>query len=128
MSLRSPLGRVQGLGSAKSGSSHWISQRVTAVALTLLGIWFVVSLLTLGGHGHERVTAWLGSPLQSVLAVLFVLVAAWHANLGLQVIVEDYVGARRTRVAVLVVVKFALIVAAVAGVLAVLRIAFGVAA
>jgi succinate dehydrogenase / fumarate reductase, membrane anchor subunit len=128
MSLRSPLGRVQGLGSAKSGSSHWIGQRITAVALTLLGLWFVVSLLMLGGLGRERVTAWLGSPLRSVLAVLFVLVAAWHANLGLQVIVEDYVGARGMRVAVLVVVKFALIVAAVAGVLAVLRIAFGVAA
>lgn len=128
MSLRSPLGRVQGLGSARSGSAHWIGQRVSAVALTLLGIWFVVSLLTLGGLEHDRVVAWLGAPLQSVLAVLSVLVAAWHANLGLQVVVEDYVGARGTRVAVLVVIKFALIVAAVAGVLAVLRIALGVVA
>lgn len=128
MSLRSPMGRVLGLGSAKSGSSHWIGQRLTAVALTLLGLWFVVSLLKLGGLEHDRVVAWLGAPLQSALTVLFVITAAWHANLGLQVIVEDYVGARGTRVVVLVVIQFALIVAAVAGVLAVLRIAFGVAA
>ena len=128
MSLRSPLGRVLGLGSAKSGSSHWIGQRLSAVALTLLGIWFVFSLLTLGGLEHARVVGWLGAPLQSALAVLFVVTAAWHANLGLQVIVEDYVGSRGMRVAVLVVVRFALSVAAVAGVLAVLRIAFGVAA
>lgn len=128
MSLRSPLGRALGLGSAKSGSSHWIGQRVTAVALTLLGLWFLVSLLTLGGLGHDRVVAWLGAPLHSSLAVLLVMTAAWHANLGLQVVVEDYVAAKGTRVVVLVVIKFALIVAAVAGVLAVLRIALGAAA
>ena len=128
MSLRSPLGRVLGLGSAKSGSSHWIGQRVTAVALALLGLWFVASLLALGGLDHARVVEWLGAPLHSALAVLFVLTGAWHAGLGLQVIVEDYVGARGTRVALLIVVRFALSVAAVAGVLAVLRIAFGVAA
>lgn len=127
MSLRSPLGRALGLGSAKSGSSHWIGQRVTAVALTLLGLWFLVSLLTLGGVGHDRVVAWLGAPLQSALAVLLVMTAAWHASLGLQVVVEDYVAARGTRVVVLVVINFALIVAAVAGVLAVLRIALGAA-
>jgi succinate dehydrogenase / fumarate reductase membrane anchor subunit len=128
MSLRSPLRRVTYLGSAKGGSGHWYGQRVTAVALVLLGLWLVVSLATMGGASHANVVAWLSSPVAAALAVLLVLTAAWHALLGLQVVIEDYVGAKGTRMAVLLVVKFALAVAAVIGVLAVLRIAVGVAA
>jgi succinate dehydrogenase / fumarate reductase membrane anchor subunit len=128
MSLRSPLGRVLGFGSAKGGSAHWYSQRVTGVALALLGSWFVLSLACLGGASHENVSQWLGSPAGSTLMVLLVVVVAWHAALGLQVIVEDYVSSSGLRTAVLVAVKFALVAAAVLGVLAVLRIAFGVAA
>jgi succinate dehydrogenase / fumarate reductase membrane anchor subunit len=128
MSLRSPLRNVTYLGSAKGGASHWYAQRVTAVALVLLGLWLVVSLATFDGASHEQVVAWLSSPVAAALAVLLVLTAAWHAVLGLQVVIEDYVGDKGTRVGVLLVVKFALAVAAVVGVLAVLRIAFGVAA
>jgi len=128
MSLRSPLRRVTYLGSAKGGSSHWYAQRVTAVALVLLGLWLVVSLATMGGTSHARVVAWLASPVAAALAVLLVVTGAWHALLGLQVVIEDYVGDKGTRLAVLLVVRFALVVAAVVGVLAVLRIAFGVAA
>ena len=128
MSLRSPLGRVLGLGSARGGSSHWYAQRVSAVALVLLALWFVVSLASLAGASYEQVTGWLRSPLNSALALLLVIVGAWHAVLGLQVIVEDYVADKGARVVVLVAVKFAFVVAAVVGVLAVLRIAFGVAA
>jgi succinate dehydrogenase / fumarate reductase, membrane anchor subunit len=128
MSLRSPLRRVTGLGSAKGGSAHWYAQRVTAVALVLLGLWFVISLATLGGASHARVVTWLASPLASSLAVLLVLTSAYHALLGLQVVIEDYVADKGTRMGVLLAVKFALVVAAVIGVLAVLRIAFGVAA
>jgi succinate dehydrogenase / fumarate reductase membrane anchor subunit len=91
----------------------------------LLGLWFFVSLASLEGSGLDAVRAWLSSPVSSVLAVLFVAVAAYHANLGLQVVVEDYVASKGTRVAVLVAVKFALVVAALVGVLSVLRIAFG---
>jgi succinate dehydrogenase / fumarate reductase membrane anchor subunit len=127
MSLRSPLRRVTYLGSAKGGSGHWYAQRVTAVALVLLGLWLVASLASMGGASHEHVVAWLSSPVAAAFAVLLVLTAAWHAALGLQVVIEDYVGAKGTRLAVLLVVKFALAVAAVIGVLAVLRIAFGVA-
>ena len=79
MSLRSPLRRVTGHGSAKGGAAHWYAQRVTAVALVLLGLWFVVSLATLGGASHERVVQWLASPIASALAVLLVLTAAYHA-------------------------------------------------
>jgi succinate dehydrogenase / fumarate reductase membrane anchor subunit len=128
MSLKSPLRRVTHLGSAKGGSAHWYAQRVSAVALLLLGIWFSVSLALLGGATHQHVLGWLSSPVTASLAVLLVVTAAWHALLGLQVILEDYVGDKGTRLAVLLVVKFAFAVAAVIGVLAVLRIAFGVAA
>jgi len=128
MSLRSPLRRVTGLGSAKSGAAHWYAQRVTAAALVLLGLWFVVSLATLGGASHALVVAWLSSPLASALAVLLVLTSAYHALLGLQVVIEDYVADKNTRTGMLLAVKFALVVAAVIGVLAVLRIALGVAA
>jgi len=128
MSLRSPLGRVLGLGSARGGSSHWYAQRVTAVALVLLALWFVVSLALLADASYEQVTGWLRTPLNSALALLLVVVAAWHAVLGLQVIVEDYVADKGKRLLVLIAIKFAFVVAAVVGVLAVLRIAFGVAA
>jgi succinate dehydrogenase / fumarate reductase membrane anchor subunit len=128
MSLRSPLRSVTGLGSARGGSGHWYAQRVSAVALALLGLWLVVSLAALGGASHARIVAWLSSPVSSALAVLLVLAAAWHALLGLQVVVEDYVSDKGSRVAVLFAIKFALAVAAVAGVMAVLRIAFGAAA
>jgi len=128
MSLRSPLRRVTGLGSARGGASHWYAQRVTAVALVLLGLWLVASLATFDGASHARVVEWLSSPVSSALAVLLLLTTAWHALLGLQVVVEDYVADKGTRTVVLLAVKFALAVAAVIGVLAVLRIAFGAAA
>ena len=127
MSLRSPLRRVTGLGSAKGGASHWYVQRVTAVALVLLGLWFVAALASLGGASHGNVVSWLASPISSSLAVLLVVTAAYHALLGLQVVIEDYVSVHGKRIVVLLVVKFALVVAAVVGALAVLRIAFGVA-
>jgi succinate dehydrogenase / fumarate reductase membrane anchor subunit len=119
---------VTGLGAAKSGASHWYVQRVTAVALVLLGIWFVAALTSLGGASHANVVGWLASPISSALAVLLIVTAAYHALLGLQVVLEDYVADHGKRLVALLVVKFALVVAAVIGVLAVLRIAFGVAA
>jgi succinate dehydrogenase / fumarate reductase membrane anchor subunit len=127
MSLRSPLRNVTGLGSAKGGAHHWYVQRVTAVALVLLGLWFVVSLATLDGATHEHVAHWLASPLSSGLAVLFVAITAWHAVLGVQVVIEDYVADKGRRMILLLVAKFALVAAAVVGVVAVLRIAFGAA-
>ena len=128
MSLRSPLGKVLGLGSAKGGSAHWYAQRVSAVALVLLGLWFFLSLASLDGATHANVVAWLVSPLHAALALLLVVTAAYHAVLGLQVVVEDYVADKGRRTLILLAIKFALVVAAVVGVLAVLRIGFGVAA
>jgi succinate dehydrogenase / fumarate reductase, membrane anchor subunit len=128
MSLRSPLGRVLGFGSAKGGSAHWYSQRVTGLALVLLGSWLAVSLACLGGASYERVSHWLRSPADSALMLLLVVVAARHAALGLQVVIEDYVSGSGARTAALIAVRFALVAAALLGALAVLRIAFGVVA
>jgi len=128
VSLKSPLRRVTYLGSARGGSGHWFAQRVSAVALVLLGLWLVAALATMGGATHANVIAWLSSPVAASFAVLLVLTAAWHALLGLQVVIEDYVGDKGKRLALLLVAKFVFAVAAVIGVLAVLRIAFGVAA
>ena len=128
MSLQSPLGRVLGAGSARGGSSHWVSQRLSAVALVLLGLWFVASLACLDGVSYETVTEWLRRTSTTVPMVLLVAVAAWHVVLGLQVILEDYVPTHGLRTVALVAVKFVYAVAALGAVVAVLRIGFGVAA
>jgi succinate dehydrogenase / fumarate reductase membrane anchor subunit len=125
VSLRSPLGRVIGLGSAKSGSGHWFSQRLTAVAVTLLGLWFLVALISLGSLEYQDLSRWLAHPTNAVLGALLVIASAQHAWLGLQVVIEDYVGGRFARLALLVATKALLILAATAGVLAILRIAVG---
>jgi len=83
MSLRSPLGRVLGLGSAHSGVHHWWQQRLSSVALVPLAIWFLVSLLALPSLGYETVIAWMGQGWTAILLVLFVVVATWHSQLGI---------------------------------------------
>jgi succinate dehydrogenase / fumarate reductase membrane anchor subunit len=124
MSLRSPLGRVIGLGSAKEGVHHWWVQRLTSVALVPLAVWFTVSLLSLPSLDHTTVIAWMAQSWTSLLLILFVLIATWHSQLGLRVVVEDYVhGGAKT--VVLVIVTFAHALIAVAGVFAILKVAFG---
>ncbi len=95
MSLRSPLGKVLGMGSAKDGTAHWWAQRVSAVALIPLTLWFVFSLLTLPAFDYDTVRTWLSVPVSGFLAVLLVAVLAYHSYLGTTVIVEDYVHRRR---------------------------------
>lgn len=127
MSLRSPLGKVLGLGSAKEGASHWWSQRVTAVALVVLTLWFVTALLRLHDFSYAVVTAWIGKPLNAVLLSLLVGTMAYHSQLGVQVVVEDYVTDKGWKIATMLLLNFIHIAVAVLGVFAVLRIAFGVA-
>ncbi|MEJ2514772.1 MAG: succinate dehydrogenase, hydrophobic membrane anchor protein [Gammaproteobacteria bacterium] len=124
MSLRTPLGRVLGLGSAGDGPGHWWQQRVSAVGLALLGLWFLVSVLTLGGGDLAAVQGWIAAPLHAALLSVLVLTAAWHSQLGLRVIVEDYTDGA-VKVALIVGLQFVHAVAAAVGVLAVLRIATG---
>jgi len=127
MSLRSPLGKVLGAGSAKQGVHHWWMQRLTSVALVPLSIWFVVSLLSLPSFDHATVVAWMGQSWTALLLILFVLVAAWHSQLGVRVVVEDYVHGAGARTVTLVSVMFAHTLIGAAGVFAVLRVAFGAA-
>jgi succinate dehydrogenase / fumarate reductase membrane anchor subunit len=125
MNLRSPLGRVLGTGSAKEGVHHWWVQRLTSIALVPLSIWFVVSLLSLPSFDHATVAAWMGQSWTALLLILFVLAAAWHSQLGVRVIVEDYVHGAGLKALTLVVVTFAHALAAAAGVFAILKVAFG---
>jgi len=127
VSLRSPLGKVLGVGSAKQGVQHWWLQRLTAVALVPLSIWFVASLLSLGSFDHATVVAWMSGSWTALLLILFVLVAAWHSQLGVRVVVEDYVHGAAARTVTLVSVLFAHTLIAAAGVFAVLKVAFGAA-
>lgn len=125
MSLRSPLGRVLGHGSAKEGVHHWWVQRLTAIALVPLSVWFVISLMALPSFDHATVTAWMSEGWTALLLVLLVLVAAWHSQLGVRVVVEDYVHGHGLKTLTLVVVTFAHILAAAAATFAVLKVAFG---
>jgi len=125
MSLRTPLGRVLGHGSAKEGVSHWWSQRVSAVALAPLGLWFLFSLLSLPDFSHAAVIAWISVPFTAVLLSLFVATLSYHSALGVQVVVEDYIHGKGAKIVALLIVKYAHVLAAAAGVFAVLSVAFG---
>ncbi|NNE60805.1 MAG: succinate dehydrogenase, hydrophobic membrane anchor protein, partial [Woeseia sp.] len=91
MSLRSPLGRVLGSGSAKEGTEHFWAQRVSAVALAVLGCWFLLALLSLDDLSRGALLAWVASPFNSILLGLLAVTLAWHSSLGVQVVIEDYV-------------------------------------
>jgi len=124
MSLRTPLARVRHLGSAKEGTGHWWAQRLTAIALVPLVVWFVASVVSLTGADHAAVAAWLGNPLSAGLAILLITATFYHAALGLQVVIEDYVHHEGAKLASLIVVKGLCVVLALTAVLAVLRLLF----
>ena len=125
MSLRSPLGRVLGLGSAKDGTGHWWAQRVTSVALIPLTLWFFIALLTLPALDYSTVKGWLSLPLSSFLAVLTVAVLSYHSYLGTTVVIEDYVHGAGLKVSSLMLLRFLYVLFGGAGIFAILRIAFG---
>ncbi len=126
MSRRTPLGRVLGLGSAKEGTDHFWSQRVSALAVAGLGIWFVIAMTGLMADGmlYRDVTAWLASPLRSAALVAFIAALAYHSSLGVQVVIEDYIHGP-LKVVLHIGQRFLHFGAALAGCLAVLRVAFG---
>jgi succinate dehydrogenase / fumarate reductase membrane anchor subunit len=128
MSLRSPIGRVLGLGAAKEGVGHWWSQRVTAVALVLLSLWFVSALVRLGDLNYALVTAWISTPVNAVLLSLLVGTAVYHSQLGVQVVVEDYVTGKGAKVVTMLVINFAHVALGALGIFSVLKIAFGASA
>jgi succinate dehydrogenase / fumarate reductase, membrane anchor subunit len=123
--LRSPVGRAIGLGSAKEGVEHWWLQRVTAVALVPLTLWFVIAVVRLSSADIDAVRDWVGRPLPAILLVLLLIATFWHASLGLQVVIEDYVHTDLAKLGLLIVVRLGCFALAVAGIIAVLGIAFG---
>lgn len=125
MSLRSPLSRVLGLGSAKDGTAHWWAQRVTAVALVPLTLWFVFSLLSLPDFEYETVRTWLSVPITGFLSVLLVAVMSYHSYLGTIVIIEDYVISSGMKVLSLVTLRFLYVLAGGAAMFAIFRVVFG---
>ena len=128
MSLRSPIGRVLGLGAAKEGVDHWWSQRVTSVALVILGLWFVSALLRLDDLSYPLVIAWLAKPVNAVLMTLLVATTVYHSQLGVQVVVEDYVAHPGTKIVTMLVLKFIHVALGALGIFAILKIAFGASA
>ncbi|KGI78125.1 succinate dehydrogenase, hydrophobic membrane anchor protein [Oleiagrimonas soli] len=121
--LRNPLQRARGLGSAKSGVGHWWMQRMTAVALVVLSIWFVLTLLSMLHADFATAHAMLAKPWNAVLMIAFTTSMFWHAQLGLQVVIEDYVHTRWLEVSLMVLVKLLAVLFALACALAVLRVA-----
>jgi succinate dehydrogenase / fumarate reductase membrane anchor subunit len=125
MSLISPLKRVVGLGTAKGAGEHWWLQRVTAVALIPLGLWFALALLGLPSFDHSAVVAWMSEPVTAILLTLTVIAVGYHSSLGIQVVVEDYVSSNGWKAAALVASTLAHVWLSVAAIFAVLKVAFG---
>ncbi|MGN6224679.1 succinate dehydrogenase, hydrophobic membrane anchor protein [Pseudoxanthomonas beigongshangi] len=123
--FRTPLKNVRGLGSAKTGTAHFVNQRLTATALVLLGIWFLVFVVSLLGADYVTATEAVSRPWNAVLLVGFLIAMFWHAQLGLQVVLEDYVHHSLLALVVQTAVRFIAVLGAIISVFAVARIALG---
>lgn len=119
------LGRVRGLGSAKSGAHHWWQQRLTAAGNLLLVSWFVISLVRLPNLDHATVTAWIASPLVAIALILLAANVFWHIRLGLQVVIEDYVHNEASKLGLIILLNFYAVAGAAASIFSIARIAFG---
>lgn len=117
--------RILAQASTRHGSHHWLLERVTSVALIPLSLWFVIAAVSLSGAGYEEVRAWLAGPINTTLMLLLILALFWHAQLGVQVIIEDYVHHETTKLGSLMAVNFALIAVGLACVVAVLKVSLG---
>ncbi|MFN3862837.1 MAG: succinate dehydrogenase, hydrophobic membrane anchor protein [Erythrobacter sp.] len=119
------IGRVRGLGAAHHGAHHWLVQRFTAIGNLVLMSWLLVSLALLGDYGHASVTKWLAHPLNATAMILLVTSLFWHARLGLQVLIEDYLHETGTKLAALVALNLATIGGGAYGIFSVAALAFG---
>ena len=124
MSLGTPLGRVLGLGTAKDGTGHFAGQRVSAIALALLGGWFLWQMLSLESLAYLDVIRFVGQPMNGILLVLLSITVAYHSYLGVQVVIEDYVHGHGLKLAALIASRFAHVFIAVAMLYAILSIGF----
>ncbi|AVP97012.1 succinate dehydrogenase, hydrophobic membrane anchor protein [Ahniella affigens] len=125
MSLRTPLARVRGLGSAKDGTGHWLAQRISAVLLVPLSIWFLVCFWPVLGQEYADARVYLAQPMHAFLLLAFVLTLIYHALLGVQVVIEDYIHTRWLEVSLQVAIKLIAFLAALATAFALIRIVLG---
>ena len=128
MSMETPLGRVRGLGASGEGAHHWWHERLTSISSLLLCVWLAVSLVRLPALDHATITEWLREPLAAVPMLLLIVSTFWHAKMGLQVIVEDYVHEEGGKLFWIVLINFAAVLGASLALFSVLKIAFGAAA
>lgn len=119
--MRSQLGRARGLGAAKTGAGHWWAERVTALALVPLTLWFICSAVRLVGASHDAVLAWLANPFVIVGLIALLIATFHHMQIGLQAVVDDYVPVESARLALLLLIKAVCFVFALAGIIAVLK-------
>ena len=124
MNLRTPLSRAKGLGSAKEGVGHWWMQRVSSLFLIPLVVWGAFTMATLGTYDHYHFTKWLAEPLNAILMITLLVVVCYHAALGLQVIIEDYVHLTAVKIISIVAVYLLSFILAMVGVFAILKITF----
>ena len=127
MSIQTPLARVRHLGSAKEGVNHWWWQRLTAILLVPLSLWFVASIcwLIIGGATYEAFQDWLSGPVAAILMLIFVGALFYHLKLGLQVVTEDYVHKKAVKWTFLVMINLGCLIGAVAAVYSTVAVAFG---
>jgi succinate dehydrogenase / fumarate reductase membrane anchor subunit len=125
MRVRSPIARARGLGAAREGVGHWSRQRLTAISNLVLVLWFLFSALALAGAGYQEVRAWLASPISASLMILLIVSTCYHARLGLQVVVEDYVHHEPARLATLIAIPLVVTALAVIAIVAVLKVSLG---
>lgn len=125
MSLQTPVARARGLGSAKGGVQHWWAQRLTAVALVPLSLWFIYSLVVVTGAEYAMVISWLKNTLNAVLMLLFICSLYYHTALGLQVIIEDYIESEWQKISCLILLRFLVWLAGLSAAVAILKIYLG---
>lgn len=123
--ILSPLAKARGAGSAHHGSGHWLHQRITAVANIPLMLWLVWSVVHMRGWEYADVTMWLAQPVNAILMILAVLSTFYHAVLGLQVVIEDYVHCEFSKIVSLLTLRLFFVAAGVAAIFSVLKVAFG---
>ena len=125
VSYRTPLGRARGLGSAKHGAGHWISERITSIALVPLSLWAVCAAMGLSKTGYEGAVAWLHAPVNAVLAVLLLGVGFQHMHAGLRVVVEDYIHTPMSKSGLLLINLFVCALGAALSIFCILKVALG---
>ena len=124
MNFKSPLAKARGLGSAQQGTHHWWMQRVTAIALIPLSLWFAIAIASSADASYEQITDWIASPLNTLLLLSFIIAGLYHAMLGVQVVIEDYIQTSWLKIGSILIMKLFLLLLMLAASLATLHIVF----